>query len=321
VARALDAKVLPGNRAGVLKALGSQTNTSAEDRAVIRDASARLLTSDMNDVRAAAAEALGSTGAEAVPALQQALNDWHYEVRAAAATSLGKIGKPARVTAPALAAALDPFLGTAAAAGAALIAIGPEVLPIVDARLAAVSATDNARPVLAAVAATLRDPNRRDQLTPALEALAYGDRNHGNDRKYGFLKLEPLKTSARGRQYHPGKDRLRAHFTVLRYGQPGKVPVETGETAVVVYQGFTQGVAALAGRRPGDRARLLMSPDIALSPVYGTPKHQTSWNTHVSGTTGYFDITIDRVCEPQIWRLFRGGGIFGEWKIETSCSD
>jgi hypothetical protein len=39
-------------------------------------------------------------------------------VRAAAATSLGKIGRPARDAAPALMAALDPFLGTAAAAGA-----------------------------------------------------------------------------------------------------------------------------------------------------------------------------------------------------------
>lgn len=297
---------------------------------MLRDASARLLTSDMNDVRAAAAEALGSTGSEAVAALQQALNDWNYEVRAAAATSLGKIGKPARVAAPMLVAALDPFLGTAAAAGDALIAIGPEVLPIVDARLASIPANDNARPILAAVAATLRDPNRRDQLTPALEALAYGERNNRSgwngrgdrtDRKYGFLKIESLKTSTRGRQYQPGKDRLRARFTVLRYGSPGKVPTETGETSIIVYQVPTQGIAALAGRRPGDRVKLLMSPDIAQSPVYGTPKHQSSWNTHINGTTGYFDITIDRVCEPQIWRIFRGGGIFGEWKIETSCSD
>jgi hypothetical protein len=106
----------------------------------------------------------------------------------------------------------------------------------------------------------------------------------------------------RGSTYQPGKDRLRARFTVLRYGSPGKQPVETGETAIVVHQGFTYGMAALAGRRAGDRVRLLMSPDIAQSPVYGTPKHQSSWNTHVSGTTGYFDITIDRVCEPQIWR-------------------
>ena len=169
--------------------------------------------------------------------------------------------------------------------------------------------------MLEAVAATLRDPARRDRLTPALEAMAYGD------RKSGFLAIEPLKTMTRGRPYQPGKDRMRARFTVLRYGSPGKRPVETGETAIVVYQGYTYATGALAGRRPGDRVKVLMSPDIAQSPVYGTPKHQSSWNTHVSGTTGYFDITIDRVCEPQIWRIFRGGGIFGEWKIETSCSD
>jgi hypothetical protein len=43
--------------------------------------------------------------------------------------------------------------------------------------------------------------------------------------------------------------------------------------------------------------------------------------THVSGTPGYFDVTIDRVCEPQIWTLFKGGGMFAPFKFETSCRD
>ena len=81
------------------------------------------------------------------------------------------------------------------------------------------------------------------------------------------------------------------------------------------------GLAALAGRRAGDRVRLLMSPDIAQSLVFGTSKHQTTSRTHVSGTTGYFDVTIDRVCEPQIWTLYRGGSIIGPLQFELSCKE
>jgi hypothetical protein len=58
-------------------------------------------------------------------------------VRAAAASSLARIGRAARPAAATLAASLDPFMGVAAEAGAALIAIGPPALPAVEARLAA----------------------------------------------------------------------------------------------------------------------------------------------------------------------------------------
>ena len=84
---------------------------------------------------------------------------------------------------------------------------------------------------------------------------------------------------------------------------------------LVAWQGVNPGLAALAGRRAGDRVRLLMSPDIAQSLVFGTSKHQLRSRTHVSGTTGYFDVTIEGVCEPQIWNLF------GSLKIETSCKE
>jgi hypothetical protein len=53
----------------------------------------------------------------------------------------------------------------------------------------------------------------------------------------------------------------------------------------------------------------------------GTPQHQRTYGTHVLGTPGQFGVTIERVCEPQIWTVFRGGGIFGPLKIETSCRD
>ena len=73
---------------------------------------------------------------------------------------------------------------------------------------------------------------------------------------------------------------------------------------------------ALAAFRPHFlRVVDLMSPDIAQSLVFGTSKHQLRSRTHVSGTTGYFDVTIDGVCEPQIWTLFCS------MKLEMSCRE
>ena len=308
VARVLDAKVVPAERAQTLRTLGTHAAVTPGDRALVRDAAARVLDSGITEIRTAATEALGATGEEAVPALTRALGDYHYEVRAAAATALGRIGRPALPAAAALAGALDPYLGAAAEAGAALIAIGSEALPIVEARAKAAAATDRARPVLVAVMLSLR--HGRDHLTEALEK----ELTHGPHGK-GFVSIEPLRTSAAGTAYQPEKHRIRVRFTVLHYGTPRKLPEDMQETGLVAWQGVNPGLAALAGRRAGDRVRLLMSPDIAQSLVFGTSKHQMRSRTHVSGTTGYFDVTIDGVCEPQIWT------IFGSLKVETACRE
>ena len=308
VERVLDATVAPADRAQALRTLGTHAAATPGDRVLVRDTAAKVLDSGVTEIRTAAAEALGATGPEGVPALTKALGDYHYEVRAAAATALGHIGKPALPAAGALAAALDPFLGVAAEAGNALVAIGSEALPIVEARVKAVPATDPARPVLVAVMLTLR--LGRDHLTEALEK----ELPHGPDGK-GFVSIEPLRTTTAGMAYQPEKHRIRVRFTVLHYGSLRRLPDDMQETSLVAWQGVNTGLAALAGRRAGDRVRLLMSPDIAQSLVFGTSKHQTRSRTHVSGTTGYFDVTIDGVCEPQIWTLF------GSFKIETSCSE
>jgi hypothetical protein len=308
VARVLDAAVAPAERAQTLRTLGTHAAVTPGDRAFVRDTAARVLDSGITEIRTAAAETLGATGEEAVPALTRALGDYHYEVRAAAATALGRIGRPALPAAAALAGALDPYLGAAAEAGAALIAIGSEALPIVEARVKAAAATDRARPVLVAVMLSLR--LGRDHLTETLEKeLPHGP--HGK----GFVSIEPLRTSTAGTAYQPEKHRIRVRFTVLHYGTPRKLPENMQETSLVAWQGVNTGLAALAGRRAGDRVRLLMSPDIAQSLVFGTSKHQLLSRTHVSGTAGYFDVTIDGVCEPQIWTLF------GSMKMETSCRD
>jgi hypothetical protein len=303
----LDAKVTPDERVGTLRALGTHAAVTPGDRPLVRDAATRVLDSGITEIRTAAVEALGATGSEAVPALTRAMTDAHYEVRVGAATALGRIGRPALPAAAALAGALDPFLGAAAEAGAALVAIGPEALPIVEARYKASSPTDRARPVIVAVMLSLRVG--RNHLAEALEK----ELPRGPGGK-GFVSIEPLRTTASGTAYQPEKHRIRARFTVLHYGAPRKVPLDMQETSLVAWQGVNMGLAALAGRRAGDRVRLLMSPDIAQSLVFGTSQHSTMSRTHVSGTPGYFEVTIDRVCEPQIWTLF------GSLKFEASCS-
>jgi hypothetical protein len=314
IARVLDAKVLLDERAETLRALGTHASVTPNDRTLVRDAATRVMDSGITGIRTAAVEALGATGPEAVPALTRAMGDYHYEVRIAAATALGRIGRPALPAAPALAGALDPFLGAAAEAGAALLAIGPEALPIVEARVKASPAADRARPVLVAVMLSLRAG--RNHLADTFEKeLPRGP--HGK----GFVSIEPLRTTANGMAYEPEKHRIRARFTVLHYGSPRKLPLDMQETSLEAWQSVNTGLAALAGRRAGDRVRLLMSPDIAQSLVFGTSKHQTMSRTHVSGTAGYFDVTIDRICEPQIWTLFSGGGWFGPMKFELSCSE
>jgi hypothetical protein len=110
-------------------------------------------------------------------------------------------------------------------------------------------------------------------------------------------------------------------YAALRYGGPTKLPDETGETTVTAWQMVNNGLASLAGRRAGDRVRQLLSPEIAHPRAYGTSRHREAYRTYVAGTSGYFDVSIERVCEPQIWKLLSAGGIFGDWKIETSCRD
>lgn len=307
VAQVLDAAAPPAERAKTLRTLGTHAAVTPADHALVRETATKVLDSGITEIRTAAAEALGATGPQAVPALVRAMGDYHYEVRAAAASALGRIGRPALPAAEALAGALDPYLGVAAEAGGALIAIGSEALPIVEARVKTAAPTDRARPVLVAVLLTLR--LGRDHLT---ETLAK-ELPHGPQGK-GFVSIEPLRTSATGTPYQPEKHRIRVRFTVLPYGPPRKIPEDMQETGLVAWQGVNTGLAALAGRRAGDRVRLLMSPDIAQSLVFGTSKHQLRTRTHVSGTTGYFDVAIDGVCEPQIWTVFG-------MKLETSCKE
>jgi hypothetical protein len=157
---------------------------------------------------------------------------------------------------------------------------------------------------LNAVVRSLREG--QDLLTPVLQR----DLPRGAYDK-GYVLVEPWQTTAlpTGKTpYFPGTHRITLRYTVLPYGTPTRMPSDMGENRVIAWQAVNSGIAALAGHRAGERVRLLMSPDIAQSLMYGTPQHQRSYTTHVRGTPGHFDVTIERVCEPQIWTLFRGGG-------------
>jgi hypothetical protein len=310
----LDSTAAPQMRAETLRALGVDAAGEPGDRPFVRETAMRVLDSGLPEIRVAAAQALGATGPDSVPGLIRAMQDAHYEVRTAAALGLGTFGRYSLPAADALAGALDPFLGVAAEAGSALLAIGPEALPSVEARLKAAQPTDRARPMLIAVERSLRDG--RDHLSQALEH----DVPHGPDGK-GFIWIEPLRTTATGTAYVPGKHRIRARFATLPYGPPRKIPEDIRETSLVAWESVNTGLAALAGRRAGDRVRLLMSPDIAESLVFGTSQHSTRARTHISGTPGYFDVKIERVCEPQIWTLYKGGPTIGPIAFEMSCSD
>ncbi len=305
--------VLPGDRAETLRALARESGAySSTERAALRTAAAGLLGDETLEVRVAAAETLGATGPEAVDALRRALGDWHFAVRVAAAEALGRVGAPAVDAAPQLAAALDPFLGTAMAAGKALVAIGPGTLPAIEARRAQVAAP--LAPIVAAAAQAVR-AGRTEPLQTAIARTARAG-PHGQ----GFAHVEVRQAGRGALAYDPGRHRIRLRYTVLRYLGPGRNP-EAHEDRVTVSHAANTALSALRGRRTGDRVRLTLSPDIAQAPTYGSNRHRESWTTHVGGTTGLFDVAIERVCEPVVWTLFRGSGAVNPIRFELYCRD
>jgi hypothetical protein len=305
--------MLPGDRAGILRALANDSATfDASERGAFRTAVAPLLANEIVEIRTAAADTLHAAGAPAVPDLIRALDDWHFEVRAAAARSLGKLGPPADRAGDALAAALDPYLGTAETAAEALVAVGPAALPAIEARRPRVPA-----PLSALAAATARAV-REQRISPVRDELARGFQKGPFDK--GYVKMDVLRAGAGATPYDPVKHRVTLHYVVQPYGGPGRSPDRTTD-AIVSLSAPNNALMALRGRRAGDVVRLLMSPDIAVSPAYGTSRHNDAWQTHVMGTPGSFEIAIDRVCEPVIWTAFRGYGIFGPIQFETYCRD
>jgi hypothetical protein len=59
------------------------------------------------------------------------------------------------------------------------------------------------------------------------------------------------------------------------------------------------------------RSRLLMSDDFQLG--------KTLKAVGVSGAAAAYDVEIDRICEPVIWRPLRGMGKFSDMQFEVFC--
>jgi len=313
LARVTNEDVGPTDRADILRALAKEAGTfGPADFDAFHRTAAAALSSPMDEVRAAAAEALSAAGPRAVPDLLRALRDWHYTVRIAAARSLGRIGSEAEIAADALAAALDPFLGTGEAAAEALVGIGPGSLAAIERRRRTAPAH-----LSAFLSATSRAVQER-RVTAIRESLArdFQKGPHG----HGFVRVDVQRAGTGRTPYDPATHRISLQFTVVRYDGPGR-STERSTDSVVSQHAANSALQALQGRRAGDVIRLLLSPDIAQSPAYGTSRHAESWTTHVAGTPGLFSVTVVRVCQPVIWTLWRGNGMWGPLEFEAYCRD
>jgi hypothetical protein len=179
---------------------GAQDLTSVAGRAQGGDPDAQQQLADLvaaNDatVRTGTVEALAASGASAVPQLARLLSNRSPQVRAAAAEALGTIGGPQAVSA--LEAARndqDPYVRLRVAVALALagdqqaITIVTNALasPVGDIRLTAAEAfRDNPTPASeAAVRAALSDPN---PLTRAHAAALLSDTGEGEQTVVGLL--------------------------------------------------------------------------------------------------------------------------------------
>jgi HEAT repeats len=309
IGRATDDQVGIDDRAAALRTLGkSYGDMNPNDQGEVLVAAARLLDDPYPQVRQAAAEALGPAGPAALEALSHGLDDARYEVRAAAARSLAQLGPAAAPARGKLLAALDPFLGTAEAAAEALVAIGPAAQPDVEAR--ARSAPRPLRPLAEATARAIQ----AGSLAPVREGLR--DRYAHGPGGAGYVDVEVLRHGG-GQPYARSGSRIKVRFRGGPYtGTGASAPAIDG--TLTVDNAPNAFFSALDGRRPGDRVRLLLSPETIADPyaamaVVGHP-------TRLPVATGAaFDVEVLRVCEPIIWTVFRGSGIWGPIQFEVYC--
>jgi hypothetical protein len=256
----------------------------------------------------AAAEALGPAGPAALDALAHGLDDARYEVRAAAARSLAKLGPAAAPARGKLVAALDPFLGTGEAAAEALVAIGPPAQAGVEAR--ARTAPRALRPLAEATARAIQ----AGSLAPVRESLR--DRYAHGPGGFGYVDVEVLRSGG-GQPYARSGYRIKVRFRGGPYSASMPVaPVVDG--TLTVDNAPNAFFSALDGRRAGDRVRVLLSPETIPDPhaamaVVGNPPRLPV------ATGAAFDVEVLRVCEPVIWTVFRGSGIWSPVRFEVYC--
>jgi hypothetical protein len=311
LARAGNPDVLIDDRAASLRTLakGFGALSAAEKEAVRVEVETRLF-DQYGEIRVAAAELLGLTGPRALGRLVQGLDDPRYEVRAAAARALARLGPAAAPAQGRLIAALDPFRGTAEGAAEALVAIGPAVQADVDA--AARAAPRHVRPVLEAASRAVATGT----MAPVRETLARAYLHPSGDRTYA--DVEELQ-AGEGTPYAVHGFRIKARIRGGVY-TPGGPPPPAVDYTLTVDDAPNALFSALAGRRAGDRVRVRLSPETLPDPYWGFPTPRPSNVAQFPvGSGAEFEVDVLRVCEPVIWTLFKGGGIFGPMRFETHC--
>jgi hypothetical protein len=310
IGRATDSQVGIDDRAAAVRTLGtSYADMSPRDQAEVRVTASQLLDDPHPPVRVAAAEALGPAGPLALAALVHGLDDARYEVRAAAAWSLAKLGPAAAPARGKLVAALDPFLGTGEAAAAALVAIGPAARADVEARAHMVPRA--LRPLTEATARGIGTGS----LEPVRQAL--GTAYAHAPGAVGYVDVEVVGTG-KGMAYEPSGHRIKARFRGGPYSASGPTAPAV-EGTLTVDNAPNAFFSALAGRRAGDRVRVLLSPETNPDPYFAVPVAGRKPERFPVATGAAFEVEVLRVCEPVIWTVFRGGGIWSPVRFEVYC--
>ena len=188
--------------------------------------------------------------------------------------------------------------------------MGPIAQADVDA--AARSAPRHLRPLVDATARAIRTST----MAPVREALstAYVQVRGGE----GYADVEVLE-AGQGKVYTPHGHRIKVRIRGGVY-TPGGPPPPAFDYTLTVDDAPNALFGALAGRRAGDRLRVRLSPETIPDPYGRLPtKRPSSVTEFPVGAGADFDVEIMRVCEPVIWKIFRGGGIVGPIEFETHC--
>ena len=242
--------------------------------------------------------------------LVQGLDDPIYEPRAASARALARLGSAAAPARRRLIAALDPFLGTGEAAAEALVAMG--TMAKADVEASARSAPRHVRPLVDATARAIATGT----IAPVREALATAyEHPRGGE---GYVDVEVLE-AGQGKVYVRNGHRIKARIRGGVY-TPGGPPPPSVDYTLTVDDATNALFGALAGRRAGDRLRVRLSPETIPDPYASYPTIRPSSLVQFPvGSGAEFEVEIQRVCEPVIWTLFRGGGIVSPIRFETHC--
>ena len=310
--RVIDSGVSPDDRAGTLRALAPDAGQLGDaDRAeLLRIATLLLAQHRYRPLREAAAESLGALGPPALEPLRLGLRDADYRVRGKAAGALARLGPVAAPAAPELVEALDPFRGTAREAAAALVAIGPLARPVLEDR--ARQAPAWLRPLITATARAV-DRNHLQPAHAALELFTPGPGGHG------FVRIE-VRQRGSGPTFDPSKHRarLRVKGGAIGPGSEGLPQFDHTLNELAPNTVFQ----ALGGQREGDRVHVVLSPEIAQSPLSGTERwmrEERLQRAVPEGMAAAYDVEIGHLCEPVIWRPLRGMGKFSDMQFEVYC--